>query len=80
MTQTVQVLEALALIALYWGGPVLAVVLLAVARKRAQRRYHVGNPHSRVPVQTYRTRAQAVRASMDLYRQTGRAFRITQTR
>lgn len=77
MTQT---LLALALIALYWGSPLAALGLVAWGYKRSQRRYHVGNPASRMPVQTFRTRSSAVRASMDLYRQTGRCFRITSTR
>jgi hypothetical protein len=80
MTQMLIVLEALALIALYWGGPIAALALAAWAWKRSQRRYHVGNPHSVLPAQTFRTRGAAVRASMEAYRQTGRAHRIVSTR
>lgn len=80
MTQILTIIEALALIALYWGGPVAAVALVAWAWKRSQRRYHVGNPHSGLRARTFRTRQAAVRASMDAYRQTGRAHRITSTR
>lgn len=80
MTQILDIIAALALIALYWGTPIAALALAAWGYKRSQRRYHVGNPHSRMPVQTFRTRQAAVRASMEAYRQTGRAFRITSTR
>jgi len=74
------VLQALALIALYWGSAPAALALAYWVRKRSQVRYHVGNVHSRVPVQTFRSRRAAVRASLDLYRAHGRAFRITSTR
>lgn len=77
MTQT---LIALALIALWWGGPVAAVWLACCLWKRSKIRYHVGCTRSRVPVQTFRTRSAARKASMRLYRAHGRAFRITRTR
>jgi hypothetical protein len=81
MTQTViDTLSALGLIALYFGGPVAALALVFYGRQRAQRRYHVGHPHSRVPVRTYRTRAAAVRGSVEFHRETGRCGRITVTR
>lgn len=80
MTQILTIIEALALIALYWGGPVAAIALLVWARKRSQVRYHVGNVHSGLPVQSFRSRRAAVRASMERYRETGRCFRITSTR
>jgi hypothetical protein len=74
------VLGAVALIALYWGGPVLAIALAVAAWKRSKTRYHVGSLRAGVPVQTYRTKAQARKASIELYREHGRAFRITATR
>jgi hypothetical protein len=83
MTQTqnlLTVLEALAIIGLTYGTPVLALALAAWGYKRSQRRYHVGNPHAGTRAQTFRTRGAAVRASMDAYRATGRAHRIVTTR
>lgn len=74
------VLQALGLIALYWGSLPAAVALAYWVRKRSQVRYHVGNPHSRRPATTHRTKAQALRASVDAYRETGRCHRITTTR
>jgi hypothetical protein len=74
------ILQAFALIALYWGGPVLAVALAAWAWKRSQKRYHVGNPHAGTRARTFRTKGAAVKASMKAYRETGRAHRITITR
>lgn len=74
------VIQTIALITLYWGGPAAAVGLAFWLRKLSKRRYHVGNVHSRVPVQTFRTRRAAVRASLALYREHHRAFRITSTR
>lgn len=80
LNDLVIVLQALGLIALYWGSPVAALALLAWARKRAKVRYHVGNPHSPIPAQTFRTKGRAVRASLAAYRQTGRAHRVVITR
>lgn len=80
MQNLLLVLQAVGLIILTWGSPVLALVLLAWARKRSKVRYHVGNPHAPVPAQTFRSRRAAVRASLVLYRAHGRAFRITTTR
>jgi hypothetical protein len=84
MTQTLNdlgtILQALGLIALYWGSAPAALAIAYWLRKRAQVRYHVGNPHSRRPVTTHRTRSAAVRASVDAYRETGRCHRITSTR
>jgi hypothetical protein len=80
MTQTLEVLEGLALIALYWIGPMAAAGIAYLAWKQSKIRYHVGNVRSNVPVETYRTKAAARRASMELYREHGMSFRITRTR
>lgn len=84
MTQTVldflTIFQSFALIALYFGTAPAAIALAAWFYKRSQRRYHVGNPHSRRPVTSHRTRSAAVRASVDAYRETGRCHRITSTR
>jgi len=79
MTQLITAIEAILLIALYWGGPVAALAIAAALYKRSKRRYHVGNPHSPLPARTFRTKGQAVKASVDAYRATGRAHRITTT-
>lgn len=79
MTQILTVLEALALIALNWGGPVIVLALVAWAWKRRTVRYHVGNPRAGVTVETFRTKAAARKASIELYKVHGRAFRITRT-
>lgn len=80
MTQIGTILEALLTIALTWGLPVLAGLLAYASWQRSKVRYHVGCTSKRVPVETYRTRSAAVRASMRLYREHGRAFRISKTR
>lgn len=81
MTQTlIDTLAALALIALYWGGPLVLAALAFALRKRAQRRYHVGNPQVAAPVQTFRSRQAAVEASLDFYAEHGRCGKITATR
>lgn len=80
MTQIITILEALALIALYWGGPVAVVALVGWALSRRNVRYHVGNPRAAVPVETFRTKSAARAASMRLYRAHGRCFRITRSR
>jgi hypothetical protein len=82
MTQILEVLEALALIALYWGLPTVAVALAVLAWRRSKIRYHVGTTSplaSGVRTQTYRTKAAARKASMELYRQHGVCFRISRT-
>jgi hypothetical protein len=81
MTQNlINTLAALGLIALYWGGPILALTLAYAGWKLSKIRYHVGNPAVRVPVQTFRSKTAARRASVQLYRAHGRAFQITTTR
>jgi hypothetical protein len=84
MTQTLNdlltILQALGLIALYWGSAPAAIAVAVGIRKRARVRYHVGNPHSPLPAQTFRTKGQAVRASVEAYRETGRCHRVTMTR
>jgi hypothetical protein len=74
------VLQALGLIALYWGAAPAVLGILYWARKRSQVRYHVGNPKVGVAVETFRTKQAAREASMRLYREHGRCFRITRTR
>lgn len=73
------VLQGIALVALYWGGPLAALALTFWLRKRSQVRYHVGNPRAGVAVQTFRTKAAARKASVALYKAHGRCFRITRT-
>lgn len=74
------ILGTLLLIAVTWGGPVLALALAAWAWQRRNVRYHVGSLKAGVPVRTYRRKSQAREASMELYREHGRCFRITTTR
>lgn len=73
-------LGAFLTIAVVWGGPVLAIALAAWAWQRRNVRYHVGNLRAGVRVQTFRRKSQARQASMELYREHGRCFRITTTR
>lgn len=76
-----QILEALALIALTWGGPVAAVALAVLAWERRNVRYHVGSTRARgIRTETYRTKSAARRASIELYRRHGVCFRISKTR
>lgn len=79
MTQIWTIIEGLLLIAATWGGPLLAGLLAMALWQRRNVRYHVGSTSKRVPVETYRTKAAAVRASVRLYREHGRAFRISKT-
>jgi hypothetical protein len=80
MQNLLTVLQALGLIALYWGSLPAAVGIAYWLRKRSQVRYHVGNPHSPLPAQTFRTKGRAVKASVEAYRATGRCHRVTTTR
>lgn len=80
MTQILIILEALAIMAITWGGPIVAVAVAFLLVRRSRTRYHVGNPKVGVPVETFRTKQAAREASMRLYKAHGRCFRITTTR
>jgi hypothetical protein len=80
MTQIGIILQGFGLIALYWVLPMVIAGAAYAAYKRSKVRYHVGNPRVAVPVQTFRTKAAARKASMALYREYHRHFRISSTR